>query len=308
MKKKIAFLTSDNYFIKLEQCPDFINEFALLQPVFQQLDAELILADWQDPSIDWQQFNTLIPKACWNYAQHPIEFESFIKKNLQFKISMCNHAETILWNMRKNYLLDLQKLGLPVADLALIPQRTVNCMDVITIALQTQNFDHGLLVAKPSIGGGAVDTIRCEYTELAQHETLFNKILSYADLIIQPYFAEIAEEGEYSYFFFDQKFSHAIVKKPAIGDYRAHQLYGAKNFAYLPQPIEIQQALQFVSALPIPTAYARVDVFRKNDILYLVELELIEPYLYFEHAPIKSRYDFCQAILQPHQCYAGLCS
>lgn len=298
MLKSIAFLTSSNYQSVLERCPDFLDEFEILQPIFLEYNINLIKENWRDPSIDWKSFTAVIPKACWDYMLYPAEFESFLKKILNLNVPMKNDAKIVLWNMRKTYLLDLQKLNLPVAEFILIPQysdgKTLNIID----QLRRVNFNAATIVAKPSISGGALDTIRFVIDDIHLHETLFNKILSYADLILQPYFPEIAETGEYSYFFFNNQFSHAIIKKPVLGDYRAHQLFGAKNLSYQPSDEEVRQGLRFVSVLQPQCEYARVDVFKRNDQLFLIELELIEPYFYFERAPRSALYAFCQAILR----------
>lgn len=298
MLKSIAFLTSSNYQSILNKCPDFLDEFQILKPIFLEYGANLIKTDWRDPSIDWKSFSIIIPKACWDYMTYASEFVSFLKKISNLNIPMKNDTKIVLWNMRKTYLLDLQKLNLPIAELILIPQHSNGKSSNIFDQLHRANFKTPMIVAKPSIGGGALDTVRFDISQTHLHEALFNKILSYADLILQPYFPEISEDGEYSYFFFGNQFSHAILKKPLLGDYRAHQLFGAQNLSYQPSDEEVKQASHFVSAVQFNCEYARVDVFKRNKQLFLIELELIEPYLYFEHASQASLHAFCQEILK----------
>jgi hypothetical protein len=302
MKKQIAFLTSSNYQSIVAACPDFVNEFQLLQPIFSELNADLVQVDWRNAAIDWKKFDVLTPKACWDYAAHAAEFERFLKNIVAHDIPMKNAARTVLWNMRKTYLQDLQRLGLPVAELLIVPQGSQKNISEYVGAINNAGFKtRDMFVAKPSIGGGAVDTVRFAIDSIADHAALFKKILLYADLILQPYFPEIAQEGEYSYFFFGGKFSHAILKVPASGDYRAHQLHGAKNLSYTPATTEIREVLSFVSAVQPAPEYARVDVFKKNNILQLVELELIEPYLYFERASKEALRNFCLAMLEENK-------
>lgn len=298
MLKSIAFLTSFNYESTLAKCPDFLDEFNVLQPIFRKYEVNLIKTDWRDPLIDWKSFSAIIPKACWDYMLYPTEFEAFLKKIITLNTPMKNDINIVLWNMRKTYLLDLQKLNLPVAEFLLIPQYHNGEISTIVEQLHNANFQTTILVAKPSISGGASDTIRFYLNDIHLHEALFKKIFSYADLILQPYFPEIAETGEYSYFFFNKQFSHAILKKPERGDYRAHQLFGAQNLSYQPSVDEVEQALRFVSTVQPQCEYARIDVFKRNNQLFLIELELIEPYLYFERAPQSSLYAFCEAIIK----------
>lgn len=297
MPKSIAFLVSSNYQSVLDKCPDFLDEFQVLRPIFREYDINLVKADWRDPGVDWWSFAAVIPKGCWDYTLYPDEFGKFLEKIVSLNIPMKNNAEIVLWNMRKTYLLDLQRLNLPVGELVLIPQNGDGSSAAIVERLNQANFPVTMMVAKPSIGAGAVDNIRFERSDIELYEEVFEKILAYSDLILQPYFPEIAEDGEYSYFFFNNQFSHAILKKPFQGDYRAHQLFGAQNFSYQPTAEEMAQAFAFVKAAPHQCEYARVDVFKRNKQLFLIELELIEPYLYFERATSASLHAFCQAMI-----------
>jgi glutathione synthase/RimK-type ligase-like ATP-grasp enzyme len=292
--KKIAFLASPRYKFILEKCPDFIDEFEVLKTEFARFGVKLIIADWQDQSIDWKSFDKVIPKACWDYSNFPKQFLSYLRHCDAAKVEFQNPIETLLWNMRKTYLSDLYSRGFNVGELKIIPENSKLCISEIQSELNPDK----MLVIKPSVSGGAKNTIRCPAKELGTHEALLKLILSEADLIIQPYFSEIATEGEYSFFFFGNEFSHAILKKPAQGDFRAHQLFGGENLNYEPSLTEIKEAFKFTEGAPTPLAYARVDVFRSKGRFMLIELELIEPYLYFERAPKESLARFCEAVLR----------
>ena len=206
---------------------------------------------------------------------------------------MMNTAETLMWNMRKTYLVDLQRKGLPVGDLTVIPRGSA----LAPAEWSSIYADSEFVVVKPSISAGGNNTARCAPSELAGHEPLLRTILAESDLILQPYFPEIAESGEFSYFFFGGRFSHAIQKLPKRGDYRAHQLYGGTNHGIQPEPREIAQAWSYVEGSGFDCAYARVDAFKRAGQLRLVELELIEPHLYFENADPKAGERFARAAL-----------
>ena len=104
--------------------------------------------------------------------------------------------------------------------------------------------------------------------------------------MIQPFLPAVAEEGEYAFLFFGGEFSHCARKIPAKGDYRVQSEYGGHEEVHVPSGAELALArsvLDFVDGDPL---YARVDMLRGLDgQLALIEIELIEPYLYPEQGP-----------------------
>jgi hypothetical protein len=113
-----------------------------------------------------------------------------------------------------------------------------------------------------------------------------------------------AEEGEYSLFYFGGKFSHAIIKRPAAGDFRVQEQYGGYEAAVTPPAGAADLAQRALAATASITgtgtgtlAYARVDILRDGDgVFRLMELELIEPSLFLRFAPDKGT-AFAEALL-----------
>ena len=293
-KPLVAFLASANYTEILAECPGCVNEFNLFKEAFLTLGQELVAVDWKDPSINWKQFSRVVPKAAWDYAESHDDFLSFLERLQYYKIECRNSVNTLIWNMRKTYLLDLKARGLNVAELRIFSRGSKPNLEAWAKGLSPEQN----IVLKPSISGGARDTVRCTVGELTKQLPLIEKILAESDLIFQPYFGQIATHGEYSFFFFDGEYSHAILKKPARGDFRAHPIYGALTTRHEASAAEIAEAKVFVEAVKEPCAYARVDGFKSQGKLLLLELELIEPYLYFEQAPKSSVLQFCRAVLR----------
>jgi hypothetical protein len=98
----------------------------------------------------------------------------------------------------------------------------------------------------------------------------------------------VTAEGEDSFLYFDGEFSHALLKTAKPGDYRIQSLYGGAEQPYVPTSDEKAVAKAVLDTLDIPPLYARVDLLRGlNGRLALIELEMIEPYLYLPHAEIK---------------------
>ncbi len=90
------------------------------------------------------------------------------------------------------------------------------------------------------------------------------------EYLVQPFAPEVKNEGEYRFIFIGGKFTHAVLKTQN------------KITLVQPSPELIQQA---ASAFNTNFLYARVDGINRHGIFLLMELELIEPNLYFDLHP-----------------------
>ncbi|MGQ2931762.1 MAG: ATP-grasp domain-containing protein, partial [Sphingopyxis sp.] len=98
----------------------------------------------------------------------------------------------------------------------------------------------------------------------------------------------ILSDGEFSLFFFDGKFSHAIVKRPAAGDFRVQEQYGGRETVWEGNDEAQALAAAALAAAPARPVYARVDmVGDAAGVLHIMELELIEPSLFLHFADDK---------------------
>ncbi len=116
-------------------------------------------------------------------------------------------------------------------------------------------------------------------TTLLQHNFKENE-----KVIIQPLIEEIIQ-GEWSLIFFNNSFSHAVLLEPATNDFRVQIRHGGTVKLAEPSLSMINQAKKILSTLKDIPLYARVDFVCKDNEFYLLELELIEPALFFRLAP-----------------------
>jgi hypothetical protein len=105
--------------------------------------------------------------------------------------------------------------------------------------------------------------------------------------MLQPFREAVLDAGEWSLFAFRDQLSHAIRKRPAEGEFRSQEERGAAIEAAEP-PAGVRSAtVNALRALPSPSLYARVDLIETPGRgAELVELELIEPSLYFRTDPL----------------------
>ena len=108
----------------------------------------------------------------------------------------------------------------------------------------------------------------------------------------------IIEEGEFSLFYFNRTYSHTILKTPESGDFRVQEEHGGRIISVTPEQKALQCAMEVLETLNVSLLYARIDLVREETGDYaLMELELIEPSLYFRMDPIAST-RFAQALAE----------
>jgi hypothetical protein len=112
------------------------------------------------------------------------------------------------------------------------------------------------------------------------------RLLADGDVLVQRFLPEVQGEGEWSFVFFAGEFSHAVLKRPALGDFRVQEELGGSVVAAGPAPSLVRDAERFASHVPGPWAYARIDGVVADGKLTLMEIELIEPQLFLSRHPM----------------------
>ena len=82
------------------------------------------------------------------------------------------------------------------------------------------------------------------------------------------------------FIFFNEKFSHSVLKTPAAADFRVQHYYGGTIQTLIPSDAMLSSAQALVDRFAKNTLYARVDGVEIDGVFHLMELELIEPYLF----------------------------
>ena len=142
----------------------------------------------------------------------------------------------------------------------------------------------GEVVVKPAVSIGAIGALRAEALDPACLEHL-DRLVAEGDVMVQPFVASVAEAGEVSLVYFGGRFSHAIRKQPAPGDFRVQDMYGGTVHPHQPTAAELAVADAVLARTPAPTTYARIDLVEFDGAPALMEAELIEPELFLGATP-----------------------
>jgi len=241
--------------------------------VLERAALEVEPRPWTDVG-DLGDFDLVMPLVAWGYHLDPPHWHALLDRLEQERAKVLNPIPLLRWNSDKRYLAELGGTGL-----AVIPTRLVEALDESVLAEARAEYGEELVI-KPPVSAGADGTHR-----LAPQDPLPEASRGRA-MMIQPFLRSVAEEGEYSCLLFGGEFSHAIVKRPKAGDYRVQPHLGGTEVPCAPPSGAIDLAKAALAAAPAEAAYARVDMVRdRSGQLAIIELELIEPSLWLEHAP-----------------------
>jgi glutathione synthase/RimK-type ligase-like ATP-grasp enzyme len=169
-------------------------------------------------------------------------------------------------NTRKTYLAELEADGIPI-----VPS-WFGRADTASVAAAFDHFGSEQLVIKPQVSGGSYRTVRIGRGD---------PVRQLDDAIIQPFVPAVSDEGELSFLYIGEQFSHAVRKVAADGDFRIQPQFGGIFTRFDPDAEQRALSDRVIAALPEPALYTRVDLLRLADgSLALMELEVIEPDLY----------------------------
>ncbi len=255
------------------------------------LDAEVV--SWNTPGIDMSRYALAVLRSPWDYADRLPEFLAWCAQ-CAGQTTLLNPLEVIRWNIDKHYLADLADAGVPC-----VPSRfTEPGGDAETaVAVFLRHYaDAAEFVAKPAVGAGSRGARRFARTDLAAAVTHVEALLhSGRSVLLQPYLGRVDRRGETALVFFDGQYSHAIRKGPLLplGSAATDQLFAPEAIsAREPTTAERDLGETVVAAVHArfpdiaPLAYARVDLLLDDhDLPCVLELELVEPSLFFAHGP-----------------------
>ena len=229
---------------------------------------------WTDAD-DLSAFDLVLPLVAWGYHLKYRQWLAFLDRIEAAGVPMINPPALLRWNSDKEYLAELSDAGIPT-----VPTLAVEACSDADLEEARRRFGSEWLVIKPPVSASATGTHR-----IGPHDDLPLDSRR-KPMIVQPLVEEIARTGEFSLMLFDGEFSHAVVKRPGPGDFRVQEHLGGMTLPSPSPPGGVRLAQQALAAAPVKATYARVDMVPDDEgVLRIMELELIEPSLFLDHAP-----------------------
>lgn len=252
---------------------------------------------WNDPAVHWPSYDAVVLRSTWDYFLQPSRFAEWLDARDADGTRVLNPTSVARWNMDKRYLRELAAAGV-----AVVPTHFAEPGVAPDLAAVMDARGWTEVVVKPAISGGAHETWRAARADAAAQQPRVEALADHSAVLVQPFLREIATEGEWSLLFFGGEYSHAARKRPRAGEFRVQKQFGGEYTAGVApagapaaaaRVLEAARSLAGTEGAALP--YARVDGCMVDGQFLLMELEVIEPALFFtQHPPAARR---CAAAL-----------
>lgn len=273
--KKIAIVSS------LYKCNE-VEEDIWIKDKLIELGYKVDIIPWEDKKINWSKYDLIIIKSTWKYNKKINEFINWLDKIKKYNV--INSINLINENLYKDKQISkLDKANLPHINTLV----GTNIFDT-TIKMLYYKIKYGKVVIKPSISAGGDNT----FLYITKGKENYNNTCNFIDaiknirnilkiekekILIQEYIDEITN-GEISLVFVNGEYQYALEKHPKVFHNR------------IPTDIKrsvnkdiIEFGKKAISKLKYDnTLFARIDLVVKDNKPIIMEIEVIEPYLYMK--------------------------
>jgi len=225
---------------------------------------------WRQKECDWADFELVVIRTPWDYQSAPGEFLAVLE-TIESRTRLENPLDIVRWNLDKRYLREMESRGTRIVP---------TIWEAKYIAAEFDGWMSGFgvdeIIIKPRVSATAEHTYR-----LNSYDASLESIFATREFLVQPFIPNIVTEGEYSLFFFNGEYSHAINKSPKHNDFRVQEEHGGIITEIQPDESLMAAGRETAATIGRDLLYARVDFVRDDDGNFcLMELELIEPALY----------------------------
>lgn len=248
------------------------------------------VAAWDDRQVDWADARLTVLRSCWNYPRHADAFMTWAEATAKVT-TLLNPLPVLRWNVHKRYLLDLESHGIPVTPTVMVLQGSIT-----TLAQIRRERGWQEVVVKPAVSAASFRTMLVTPDEMSAGEAHLRGLVAQRDTLVQAYLPAVEEYGERALIWVEGRLTHAIRKTPRLSgqdeSVSSDAVPVAKEEAELAGNVmETLDAIITSPAAGIPIQdqllYARVDIAPGPDgSPLLMELELMEPSLYFNQGPV----------------------
>ena len=255
----------------------------ILLPALHAAGVDTILVPWRSP-LGRGDADAALIRTPWDYIEDRDGFLAWCAATAA-AMPLANPLEVLRWNTDKTYLRDFERAGVSV-----VPTRWVEPGDRLDGEVDWPRF-----VVKPAVSAGGRSSASYDAGHIdAAREHVVSITTRGITAMVQPHIASIDDNGEVGTYVFAGLVTHAVHKGPLLKtgvprvDDRSLGADQASARADVSDELAAfaRQVVAAVSKDLGEVLYARVDaVTDDHGKPMLLELELVEPYLFLEHTP-----------------------
>ncbi len=271
--KRVAFATCRDE-------PGFTPSDFLAAAMLEKRRVAVQPIPWDNPEIDWKSFDAVVVRSTWDYHLRPDEFIRWINRLEASGVTLFNSAPVIRWNFRKTYLRELEARGVRIVPTLWLSQGTSADLPHL---LAERGWEGAVI--KPTISANAFETWMTDRRSTMSDQERLLRLLRSGDVMVQQVMRQVQSEGEWSFVFVGGEYSHSVLKKPMDLDFRVQEQFGGVVRTATPSREILAGAQAAMKALDYEPLFARVDGVAIDGALVLMEVELIEPDLFFNFHP-----------------------
>lgn len=233
-------------------------------------DIDIAYRPWSAP---FEPAPLTSPVMAWGYHRHIERWYAALDTWEAAGARFANPVPVLRWNTDKRYLIDLGARGLSA-----VPTIDVPLLDAASMESARQSLGAEAFVVKPPVSAGSDDTFRLHRGDGVPATAVGRRML------VQPLMTAILDQGEWSLFYLGGTLAHCIVKRAKAGDFRVQPQFGGIVTTEDPPRAATDLAEAALAAVGTDLLYARVDLVADGDTFRIMEIELIEPWLYLHKA------------------------
>lgn len=269
MSKRIALATAAHL-------PELSEDDNILYRRLIELEHDATPVVW-DSDADWSQYDVIVTRSIWDYHRNYPRFLKWLDQLDASGACIYNPTALMRWNADKHYMLDLAAKGVRVT-----PTRVVHRGEARSLADVVDETGWQRIVVKPTIASTGWETWQADLPLTEEHEREFARLKEVMSLLVQEFVPGVSE-GERSFVFIGGEYSHTVLKRAVGDEFRVHIEWGGTVERIDPPRDQVEWARSVVATVEHPWMYGRVDAVPSDEGLVVMELEMLEPELFFAY-------------------------
>ncbi len=249
--------------------PELSTSNATLAGALVAAGSEVAARPWNGaPLAEFAAARAVLLRQTWDYTQDPGGYAAWAVRAETLGARLINRAGLAVWNNDKRHLIEMAAAGIATPE-----TRDLSREDDPAAVVRALG---GRVVLKPAFGGSG------RGVRLASPETVAETLAGIAaempgaSVMAQEFCPEIAA-GEWSLVFVAGMLSHAILSRPAEGEFRTNSAFGPDRRQAEAPPEAAAAGRAILDWLGETPLIARIDGVMRGPCFLCTELELTDP-------------------------------